>query len=75
MKTFQKKSRPSGENLCLFLSFPSNYSLIYVQSVPSDSCMDHTTCCTYKDVFPRELLNTIQKSDIGKVPNFSFFQL
>ena len=37
--------------------------------------MDHTTCCTYKAVFSRELSNAIWKNDIREIPNFNFSQL
>ena len=35
----------------------------------------HTTCCTYKAVFSRELSNAIWKNDIREIPNFNFSQL
>ena len=43
------------------------------QQLPSNSFMNHTTCCTYKSVF--ELSNAIWKNDIREIPNFNFFQL
>ena len=43
------------------------------QQLLSDSFMDHTTCCTYKAVFSRELSNAIWKNDIREIPDFNFF--
>ena len=45
------------------------------QQLPSDSFMDHTTCCAYKAVFSCELSNAIWKKDIREIPNFNFFKL
>ena len=42
------------------------------QQLPSDSFMDHTTCCTYKAVFSRELSNAIGKNDTREITNFNF---
>ena len=44
------------------------------QQLPQDSFMDHTTCCTYRVVFDRELSSAIWQSAIlDKYQNLTFF--
>ena len=45
------------------------------QKLPSDSFMDHTTCCTYETAFSQELSNANWKNGFGEISIFNFFQL
>ena len=45
------------------------------QQLPSDSFMDHATCCTCRADFSCELSYAIWKNDIREIANLNFFQL
>ena len=45
------------------------------QKLPSDSFMDHTTCCTYETVFSSELSNANWKNGIREISIFNLLQL
>ena len=56
MKTYQQKS----DLLMRTFAFFCRFQAITVSSAAIRFMYgSHTTCCTYKDVFTRELLNTI----------------
>ena len=73
MKTYQEKK--ADLLMRTFAIFSRCQPKLQSQQLPSDLFMDHTTCCTYKAVFSRELSNTIWINDFREIPNFNFFQL
>ena len=73
MKTYQEKK--IGLLMRTLAIFSRCQPKLQSQQLPSDLFMDHTTRCTHKAVFSRELSNAIWKNDIRDIPNFNFFQL